>query len=651
MVQPFMYIQTILLNKSSGTDKHPTVGTYCCYNCFSHGDIRIRCTFPGSHSPQVQFVPSKEQEATITIGSNPDDHTKQLWKETQVSGIVRAMLFSDQVERQLPGLCQFNPITSSNMAHEIIDNMCSLLPKGMVLGYSDLINQPTICENNLVDALLKLIKIVGYHRYTIKCIENLEESDSTLNFNVLKAKILLTENNQLEAVKLMYQTLKINARDGWMLQLQAQFLIGKNRPDLALVSAQRAIECLPTEFICWMTLVKIYIIQGDFKNALLALNSSPMYANKKKDIHPALKPKNFEFPLPDDGRIDSVWNDCETFGCISGFGDIVEFSPLSEVSTLSPLHAEVYEQTKLQATFKEAYTLLAFMTRQLGWTELLRIRSEIFVMDDEYNASLEMEKKKQMDHNRAVQLEAVNKKNSTSRKASLSSSKSSIKSISRISAKFKRKRLSERWLDSLFLIFYENLKSVLIWENERRGMDEIEHSALEWELIGDECFNVHHYESGIAPFMTAIGNRFSIFASQRLLEYYLYYTENWVEIRLLNQFPNKRQENLAPYLLDTDFVLKITCELLCWNHRYYGEFSVLCIRVLRRIIETCDVDTQTLKGKVAVLLAPTENGKDLEKEAKSPKLESRRRSLEIKQGISGIVDRYLSWIELFNGGN
>lgn len=665
LIQPFIYLQTVVLSeKSKGTEKHPEIGTYCCYNCFRHGDLHIRHSFPGAAAPLVQFFPCDSKKVMITLNTEETDLAGSIWRETYVSGLVRAILFSDSIERQLPGMCKFNPVPSTKDAKEAVNLMCSMLPKGPILGCNDITNSPTLCENYLVEALLQLLKLVQLHDLALQNIESLEEN-SQFDFSVLKAQILLDKGEQQNAVRLMYDVLKTHSRNGWMLQKQAEFLLGKNRPDLALIPAMKAVECLPTEFRCWRTLIKTYILQKDFKNALLTLNSSPMYSNRKKDTYPALKPKDFNFLYPSEGKIPSVWQDCETFGCISGYGGIVEFSPANQINSLSPLHAEVYEQTKLQATFKEAYNLLAIMTRQLGWTELLRIRSEIFVMDDEYNASVEMEKKKELDRNLAAQratglelkarIDGSSSNSSTNNTSgettSRSTSKNSANSLSRISTRFRKKWLSERWLDSLFLIFYENMKSVLIWENERRGQDEIEHSALEWELIGNECFDVHHYESGVVPFQTSLGDRFSVFGCIRLLRYYLLYTQNLQQFRILNRYDKMKTpkySQLSPYMLSENFVLTLVCKLISWNYRYYGEFSVLCLEVLRQLMNLTDSDSTFIKSKIAVLFSEE---KSVDKEGDklmSPKKEGRRASMERCRGVSVIADRLIAWLEQFN---
>ncbi|GME91905.1 unnamed protein product [Ambrosiozyma monospora] len=198
VIQPYMYLQTIQVNdKHLASDKHPKVGTYCSYNCFSKGDVRIRCTFPSATGPVVQFMPTARNKVTISIGSD-DSRNSLLWMETFVSSLIRSAIFSDHVERLLPGLCMYNPMKSTKEAKEALAAMVSLLPKGHLVGSRDLINQSSILNNYLVDAIFKFLEITGYYDFVLQEIDKLD--DSILNFDVLKIRVLLAKGDQTSAL-------------------------------------------------------------------------------------------------------------------------------------------------------------------------------------------------------------------------------------------------------------------------------------------------------------------------------------------------------------------------------------------------------------------------------------------------------------------
>lgn len=624
IIQPFMYIQTIQLNdKEPATNKHMKVGTYCSYNIFSKGDLRIRCQFPGSVTPMIQFIPANKAKITMNI-NNDDEIYQHLWKETYASSLIRCLLFSDSIERHLPGMCKFNPIQSTKDAKEAIKLLCEFIPKGIETGCADIINRASIVNNHLIDSLLKLLSITKYYDFAINEIRTLMK-DQRINLNVLIVKILLLKNDNAKAVRLMHDCLVKVPRDGWMLYEQANFLINQNRPDLALVSAIKSVECLPGEFLCWKNMILVYILQKDLKNALLALNSSPMYTNKRKDIYAAIKPKSFDFPFPLEGKLEFVWRDCETFGCISGIGGIVEFSPQSEVSKTSNFRLKVYEETKLNRTFKEAYDILALMNKQCGWSQLLKIRSEIFVMEDEYNETVKSEKQKQ------------NEKTGNDEEVK----NTSTISLDDISNKFKNKRLSEKWLDSLFLIFYENLKNVLIYQNDLITKENVQYSPLEWELIGDECFKVHFYQEGLPPMETCLTKRFSPFAAYKLLN--LFITRKTQE-KLFNELETSIDSDFNS---DIDLILKIMCKLISWTSRYYGEFPLICFQVLNIIMNLPDSGELALKSKLEFIVKQCE---DENKERMKQLLSDDKamfKEMENSQGVMFLLDRYISWLSQF----
>lgn len=625
VIQPFMYIQTIQLNdKEPATNKHMKVGTYCSYNIFTRGDLRIRCQFPGSISPMIQFIPASKSKITMNI-NNEDEAYQYLWEETYVSSLIRCLLFSDSIERHLPGMCKFNPIQSTKDAKEAIKLMCQFIHRGPETGCADIINRASLVNNYLVDALLKLLTITKYYDLAINEIQTLMK-EKRINLHVLIVKILLMKNENAKAVRLMHDCLLKVPRDGWMLHEQSTFLIQQNRPDLALIPAIKSVECLPSEFLCWKNLILVYILQHDLNNSLLALNSSPMYTNKRKDIYAAIKPKSFDFPFPLEGKVDDVWKDCETFGCISGIGGIVEFSSSIEVPKISGFRLKVYEETKLNRTFKEAYDLLALMNKQCGWSQLLKVRSDIFVMEDEYNQTLKTEKNKQ---DAEIENDIGVKNESTV-------------SLDDVSNKFKNKRLSEKWLDSLFLIFYENLKNVLIYQNDLATKENLQYSPLEWELIGDECFKVHYYREGLSPVETCLNKRFSLFTAYRLLELF---------IRSNSQdkvFKELEVGGSGGFELDVNFILKVCYKLISWNSRFYGEFPIICFQVLDIVMNMPDSGALVLKSKLEYMIMEGDaENKERFKHALSVD-KALFKELESSQGIMFLLDRYISWLSQFD---
>lgn len=567
-VQPYMYLQTIQVgDRNQGTVKHPKAATYACYNAFRKGDLRVRCTFPSSAPPSVHFYPADASKPAFIVSN--DERGQQVRAETYVSSIVRSILFADDFRRHLPGMAKYNLFQSTKETKEAIAALVQFLPRGPALGCGDVYNKPSPVNNFLVDALLRLVSLSNYHEHAL---EEIAKVNTDGRYDVVCVRILVHEGANARAVQMMHARLASVPRDGWMLNEQVKLLLSQGRADMAHMSAMRAVEALTTEFSPWGNLIRVHILRKDFKSAMLALNSAPMYVNRKKDVFAALTPASFEFPEPAEGRMDAVWASAEQFGSISGVGGIVEFSSADEVRKVYAEDLQVYEETKLNETFQQAYALLAIMAKQLGWVELLRLRSAIFVMEDEYHEGEDGEA-------------------------------------------LRGKRLSEKWLDSLFIIFYSNLKRVLVWRSEmdasRIGKRELQIGPLQWELIGEEYYKTHHFQEGSFPFKQALGARFSPFAATKILNHYLQAETRWEEYRELHLL----HEDAHP---DPEWTLKTCLSLISWHARAYTEFPLLCVEVLRTMLARNDLELDTLKAR------------------------------EVEPNMLGLIERLCGWLDQFS---
>ncbi|GMM29865.1 Bch2 protein [Martiniozyma asiatica (nom. inval.)] len=655
-IQPFIYLQTVQLNdKEQATKKQQKIGTYSSYNIFSKGDLRIRCQFPSNSTPIVQFHFANKNKIPLNLGNESEQHLK-LWEETYVSSLIRAILFPDDLSRQLPGLCKFNPIQSTKDSKEAVKLLCKFLPFGSLTGCNDIFSRPNQINNYLVDALIKLVDITGYHEIAIQEVEEIIKIKK-INLKVLLARLLINAKHFAKASKLMHESFIRNPRDGWMLIEQCQLLISKGRPDLAFLPALRAVECLPTDFNSWKILVHIYILKKDFKNALLALNSSPMYVNRKKDIFKAISPDDFSLPEPNEGKIPFVWESSEYLGPISGVGDIVEFSTTEEINSINQEDLKFWDETKLNSTFYEAYDLIAVMAKQLGWIELLKLRTKVFVMEDEYDEAIKSRESSSVE-NADKNSEQLSPSDSLPPTSS-SASSSSISTGTSTTATFKSKRLSEKWLDSLFLIFYNNLKRSLIWMNELSAAAVNEKTlnvtGIQWEIIAQEMFYTHKYPEGVVCYAKALQNRFSIFAAEKLLKYWLIVrkeiesggkgwfaesnlvNEKWgiYNLPLTSEDMSKKSDaeilTTAVANLNKPNVLDLLLETMSWKLKYYGEFSPLCVSVLRALMNA-GIDGDYIKSRLNA--SQIEVGRDTKSNIEN-------------SGMLSVIDRLLGWVAQF----
>lgn len=185
-------------------------------------------------------------------------------------------------------------------------------------------------------------------------------------------------NEEVQAVRVLHQAVKQSPMDYVMLDTQADFLMSKalnaNAPELkderlkmALACADRSTIAAPSEFGTWARLAQVYVAIEDWENALTTLNSCPMFTYQDKDAPVMPEPKDIHLPTLPETRLDEIDSEPE-----SKFSEQVHPS-------LTGLRAAQY-----RGTFKQAYSILTEMTAKIGWDQLLKIRSNVFVMEEEY---------------------------------------------------------------------------------------------------------------------------------------------------------------------------------------------------------------------------------------------------------------------------
>jgi Chs5-Arf1p-binding protein BUD7/BCH1 len=244
------------------------------------------------------------------------------------------------------------------------------------LGSDSVVQVPNTVSNHLTAGLLKYFQTTGRYASGINLFEKLR----TQNVEVasLLAKVLFMGNEEVEGVRVLHQALKESPMDYVMLDTQAEFLLKKaqtaatpeqkdERLRMALGCADRSTIAAPSEFGTWARLAEVYVAMEDWENALTILNSCPMFTYQDKDAPLMPEPKDVFLPTLPETRLDEIDSEPE-----SRYAEQVDPSLLN-------LRAAAY-----RGTFKHAYSILTEMTAKIGWDQLLKIRSSVFVMEDEY---------------------------------------------------------------------------------------------------------------------------------------------------------------------------------------------------------------------------------------------------------------------------
>jgi Chs5-Arf1p-binding protein BUD7/BCH1 len=490
---------------------------------------------------------------------------------------------------------------------------------GWQLGSDSVVQVPTNVSNHLTTGLLKYLETTGRYASGINLFEKLRTQ--SVEVSSLLAKVMFMGHEEVAGVRTLHQSLQETPMDYVMLDTQAEFLLHKakgaptpelrdERLKMSLGCADRATVAAPTEFSTWARLAQVYVAMEDWDNALTILNSCPMFTYQDKDTPLMPEPKEVHLPTLPETRLDEIDSEPE-----SRYSEQVDPSLLN-------LRAASY-----RGTFKKAYDILTEMTAKIGWDQLLKIRSNVFVMEDEYRTEkqeatqpassakrtpstdglrgtpdqtvnqddeTEDEEAEKLDESASKAEEAgeeVPATNGTSEQnkiekpsnvidpgeAKADSEVGLIYISCRIKAnnpqttkndehlsKLNTKRLCERWLDSLFMVLYEDLRVYTIWRTQmaqyRAQQMQYKKSAEEWEILGSLAERLQHVDEAVEAYRACLSIRFSPKALAGIL-------------RVFEKTKSTR-ETVASVI-----------RLVTWQYRWYSEFSPELLHTIRTLIE------------------------------------------------------------------
>lgn len=376
---------------------------------------------------------------------------------------------------------------------------------------------------------------------------------------VVLVRVLISADMEIDAIQLIHSDLSKNPDTiteyrSELLCVQAQFLLEvKNDAKLALQSAQAAVNCSPSEFRPWYYLVKSYIALNDIENALLTLNGCPMTPLKEKYTFkrvvglPHDSTSNLHLPLPVDVILDEVTS--------LNSQDVIQEHRSVDPGLLN------LPAANLKSTFQLTYKLLTEIVQRTGWEALLKYRAKMFVMEEEYQGTASPSTKPHGGTLRA-------------------------------------KRLCERWLDNLFMLLYEDLKSYTLWQAEQLHFEaqntQYTKTTFEWELLGLCAYRLGHYREAAKAFQAGLRQRFSAQSCRKLLQFYL---KERRQVKTGARSDMTSSQTITTITSLDNRIIDLCVKLCCWNHRWYSEFSVILIDSLAVVIQ--DMGITKLSNEVA----------------------------------------------------
>ncbi|KAK8246936.1 Chs5p-Arf1p-binding proteins-domain-containing protein [Phyllosticta capitalensis] len=568
------YINTLTYTPNDKTHKVVS-GLYCCYNAFSRLDMRVQVAIPGTVE---SYCIDERGEKRVA--------SDELWLETYLCSVLRAYSYADDGSgdqiKKIIGVRRFNPITSTEAEHKFLDSAERLFFNGWQLGSDPEIQVPNLVSNHLTTGLLNYIHTSGRYASGINLFEKLRSRDPEISS--LLARVYISADEEVKAVQLLHDAIQELPMDYSLLDCQADFLNKKGRADMALEIAKRSVVSAPSEFSTWARLAEIYVSLEQWDLALLTLNSCPMFTYQDKDAPRIPEPFKINLPL----MPESV---CDEIDDSTGPNDVDAVHP-----TLKKLHAAGF-----RGTFLKAYMLLTKITKKIGWDQLLRIRSQVFVMEEEYRHEKQTvaQQPPQQTPSRNASTSAIRspspqtnghgdgengesttdgeEKNDANDAGDSLEKPSNTVASEEVKAgsdepdpshnqytQFHNKRLCERWLDNLFMVLYEDLRVYTIWRTEmaqyRQQQLLYKKNPEEWEILGELAERLHHDDEAMEAYQACLNIKFSPKAMRGLLKLY----ESQGNVRLM---------------------LGALIRLVCWQYRWYSEFSPSLLFMIRRLIE------------------------------------------------------------------
>jgi hypothetical protein len=359
-------------------------GIYCCYNVFSNVDIRVEVQIPGGVVSYM--IDSSKKRCSIT--------NEDLWIETYVSSILRAILYDDDYIKNsydnfeiISGIKKVNFFESEEDEDEFLNAARIIYDKEKYChGHNDEAVNPTISNNYLTQAIVKYFTETKKQDKAIKFFKEIYKMNPEIGSVI--SKLYFESNKEIQGITILHQAIKGGCSSYELLITQANFLRERGRFKEALSIANKAIISSIKEFYPWELLANLYVDLNEYEKALQALNSCPMINNKKKD----LSGKNFCKPnkkrIPHNENIPTIY-DSELHALNTLYYN--EENDNSIDDKFKDVHPDFLNLpgNRLYGTFRKAYNILIRILNCIGWDNLLQYRSKVFIMEEEYKLNIQ----------------------------------------------------------------------------------------------------------------------------------------------------------------------------------------------------------------------------------------------------------------------
>ena len=191
--------------------------SFSCFNAFSRVDIRVDVKIPGGVIAYAVDLRGERCECTSSIHAislflqdSRHDATLEMWQETYVSALLRAILYSDDATYFLDAYRKLDPIPSPEGEIRFLQAAEALFSKGQSRRYRTLLFEPkvflgwqvgsdpeiqvaTLVSNHLTAGIMKYFGDSGRYQQAANLFEKLSVKEPEVSSLLAKSYIGMSE--------------------------------------------------------------------------------------------------------------------------------------------------------------------------------------------------------------------------------------------------------------------------------------------------------------------------------------------------------------------------------------------------------------------------------------------------------------------------
>lgn len=361
------YFQNFIEYKGKVNRHKLLQGTFCIMDLFSRHDIRIEVRIPG-------------QLHSYALNDNGEIHNMNpyYWKGAYISSVMRYFYREPAPASNI----RMWPSSPSDFRYFFNIAWDFLHRLGFVIG--DLSDTVRYAEHLLFPATSQFLisrRILELH---FELFTKIATEDPLMLCYIADSQI--TMKRCLDGLKTLAPQLFNTPHAVPLLLREAKALLGAGKLSTGIELAFYTIQMNPQFFDSWEILAEGYLKMKDYGMVLSVINNAPLYAVEKKPNYykevPAsslLKPEAVSL-----NASNLVFKPTEM-----DFRDFeTTHTPISskEISIMKNL--ESLPGKHLSECRKRLYKLLVLVEKEIGWDSLLKLRSQVFLIEDDHSITL-----------------------------------------------------------------------------------------------------------------------------------------------------------------------------------------------------------------------------------------------------------------------